>query len=165
MQADLLFHWDPATATPGTLANYRELRINPSNQVQPFANAAGCPGTAGASPCVNTTAHTMFVSGVTAFNFKWTAGEPLGTTAAMVAVSGRVFSPEGTAIRGARITLDDGSGHPMTAISNAFGYYHFDAVQSGGTYIMNAASRGYTFTPRAVSVTDQLTDLDLIALP
>lgn len=52
----------------------------------------------------------------------------------------------------------------MTMVTNAFGYYHFDEVQSGGTYLLNAQARGYTFTPRVLAVNDELTDLDLTAL-
>ena len=162
MQADVKFSFG-ATATPGTVANYRELRVVPGNQIQSFPNGAPCPGAG--SPCFDNTAKTIFVAGVTAFNANWTAGEPLGTTAAHVAVSGRVVSAEGIAIRGVRVTLDDGTGKPMTVTTNAFGYYHFDAVQSGGTYVLNANGRGYTFSPRVVAVTDQLADLDLVALP
>ncbi|MFL6373285.1 MAG: carboxypeptidase-like regulatory domain-containing protein, partial [Pyrinomonadaceae bacterium] len=117
------------------------------------------------SPCVDNTAKTIFVAGASSFNANWTAGEPLGTTAAMVGISGRVLTADGIALRGVRVTLDDGTGHPISATSNAFGYYHFDAVQSGGTFMLNATSRGYTFSPRVVSVTDQLTGLDLTALP
>ncbi|MFL6375054.1 MAG: carboxypeptidase-like regulatory domain-containing protein, partial [Pyrinomonadaceae bacterium] len=160
--ADVKFFYH-ATGTPGTVANYRELRVVPVNQVQSFPNGAPCPGAG--SPCVDNTAKTIFVAGASSFNANWTAGEPLGTTAAMVGVSGRVLTADGIAIRGVRVTLDDGTGHPISATSNAFGYYHFDAVQSGGTFMLNATSRGYTFSPRVVSVTDQLTGLDLTALP
>ena len=163
MQADVNISFG-ATAMPGNVANYRLLRVVSGN-ILSFPNAAGCPGTPGASPCFDNTAKTIFVAGVTAFNANWTAGEPLGTTAAHVAVSGRVVSEEGNGLRGVRVTLDDGTGHPITAVSNAFGYYHFDAVQSGDTYMFNASARGYTFSPRVVAVTDQLTDLDLRALP
>ena len=162
MQADVKFSFG-ATPTPGNVANYRELRIVPVNQVQSFPNGAPCPGAG--SPCFDNTAKTLFVAGVTSFNANWTAGEPLGTTAAHVAVSGRVQSALGLDLRGVRVTLDDGTGHPITAITNAFGYYHFDGVQSGGTYVLNAGARGYTFSPRVIPVTDQLSDLDLTALP
>ena len=89
---------------------------------------------------------------------------PVGTTAADVDVSGRVTTAEGIALRGVRVTLDDGTGHPVTAVSNAFGYYHF-TVPSGGTYLLGAAARDYTFTPRVISVNDQITGLDITALP
>ncbi|MFL6373799.1 MAG: beta strand repeat-containing protein, partial [Pyrinomonadaceae bacterium] len=125
--ADVKFFYH-ATATPGAVGSYRELRVVPVNQVQSFPNGAPCPGTG--SPCVDNTAKTIFVAGASSFNANWTAGEPLGTTAAMVGISGRVLTADGIALRGVRVTLDDGTGHPISATSNAFGYYHFDAVQS-----------------------------------
>jgi hypothetical protein len=129
-----------------------------------FANGAGCPGTPGASPCVDTAANTIFFAGVSLLNSNYTAGE-LAPTAAVVGVSGRVLAADGRAIRGARVTLDDGKGSPMSALTNAFGYYNFSEVQSGSTYILQAGARGYTFTPRVVSVNDQLSDVNLTALP
>jgi hypothetical protein len=115
---------------------------------------------------VDQTNHFIFMPAVSNGSFvgNWTASE-IAPTAAPVAVSGRVLTADGQAIRGVRITLDDGTGHAMTAISNAFGYYRFSEVQSGGTYIMNATARGYTFTPRVMSVNDELTDVNLTALP
>ena len=164
IQADVKFnfHATPTGNPPGSAAGYTELRVV-GGVVQSFPNGAPCPGAG--SPCFDNTAKTIFVAGVTSFNANWTAGVPLGTTAAHVAVSGRVFSAEGIALRGARVILDDGTGHPMSVVTNAFGYYHFDAVQSGGTYMLNASARGRTFTPRVVTVNDELTGVNLEALP
>jgi hypothetical protein len=36
-------------------------------------------------------------------------------------------------------------------------------VPSGETYVLNANSKRYSFNPRTISVTDELTDVDLIA--
>ncbi len=81
-------------------------------------------------------------------------------SAASVSVSGRVMSSAGTGIRGATVRMTGGDGQTVTAITNAFGYYKFDEVISGRTYMMAATARGYTFQPRAVQVSDQLTDVD-----
>jgi hypothetical protein len=86
-------------------------------------------------------------------------------TAATVSVSGRVLSSMGTPLRNARVTLDNGTGRPLQVITNAFGYYRFDTVQAGGTYLVNAALRGYVFTPRVIAVNDALTDVNMTALP
>jgi hypothetical protein len=50
-----------------------------------------------------------------------------------------------------RLPADDGTGHPMTAVSNAFGYYRFSEVQSGRTYILNA-TQAATLSRREGSV-------------
>jgi len=86
-------------------------------------------------------------------------------TAADVSVSGRILAGDGTGIRGARVTMTATDGTVRSAVTNAFGYYRFGAVESGRNYVVNAAARGYSFSPRAVNVNDQLTAVDLIAAP
>jgi hypothetical protein len=48
-------------------------------------------------------------------------------------------------------------------MTNAFGYFSFDAVQSGETYMLRASARGYTFSPKTVTVSDTLTDIEFIS--
>ena len=88
---------------------------------------------------------------------------PLITTAASVTVSGRVLSSNGMALRNARVDLHDTSGNTRSVITNAFGYYRFENVVSGASYVVNVEARGSVFTPRAISVKDSLTGVDLIA--
>ncbi len=87
----------------------------------------------------------------------------LGPTAAAVSVSGRVVGTGGTGIRNASVSIIDGQGATRTAVTNAFGYYTFDTVQSGGTYLMRASARGYTFSPKTVTVTDTLSGIDFVS--
>ncbi len=68
------------------------------------------------------------------------------TTAATVAVGGRVTTPSGRGIRNVRLSLTDSLGNVRIATTTTFGYYHFDDVQVGETYILTAASKRYTFT-------------------
>ena len=88
----------------------------------------------------------------------------LGPTAAMVSVSGRVTTPNGAGLRNARVTLTDVDGNVRTATTSSFGFYQFDEVESGSTYIMSVSSRSYRFGSRSVSVTDNVTDMDFIGL-
>jgi len=163
--ADVKFSYGPINGAPppGTKVNGNEANYKPQFVVGGVATsfADNCaPGTS----CVDQTNHFIFVPNRTTFAGNWTASE-LAPTAAQVGVSGRVLSADGQALRGVRVTLDDGTGHAMTMITNAFGYYRFDEVQSGGSYLLNATARGYIFTPRVVSVNDSLTDVDITALP
>jgi hypothetical protein len=154
--ADVKFFYN-ATTINGTEANYKPQRVT-GGVATAFADT--CP----AGPCVDETNNFIFMPSLSTFAGNWTASE-LAPTAARVGVSGRVLSADGRAIRGVRVTLDDGTGHAMTMVTNAFGYYRFDEVQSGGTYLLNAQARGYTFTPRVLSVSDELTDINVVALP
>ncbi|MGI8409193.1 MAG: carboxypeptidase-like regulatory domain-containing protein [Pyrinomonadaceae bacterium] len=68
-----------------------------------------------------------------------------GTTAASVSVSGRVLTPGGRGIARASITMWDDQGNARNSISNPFGFYSFDDVPAGRTYIFTIASRRYIF--------------------
>jgi hypothetical protein len=154
----LVFDYNSTTAAgPNGDTNYHVIRAT-------AGTALGFPQQCPTTACVDAANNKFTISNVSTFGNDWTAGE-LSPTAAMVSVSGRVFDANGAALRNARVTLDDGTGHSLTAITNAFGYYHFDTVQAGRAYIVGASARGYTFTPRVVMVNDQLTDLDMAALP
>jgi hypothetical protein len=85
------------------------------------------------------------------------------TTAAGVSVSGRVSNAAGAGIRGASVTFADSRGNKKTTLTNAFGYYTVTDVPSGDTYIASVSSRGLVFAPRAVTVNDSLTGVDLSA--
>jgi hypothetical protein len=89
----------------------------------------------------------------------------LGPTAAVVQVGGRVTNAEGRGVGRARVSLADGGGAVRVATTNQLGYYRFDGVQVGATYIASIASKQFTFTPQTVNVSDGLTDLNFIAQP
>ncbi len=93
------------------------------------------------------------------------AFEAAGPTAATVSIGGRISTAGGTAVFRARISLTDPSGVTRTALANQFGYYRFDDVEAGQTYIVSVTAKRLQFVPRAVFVTDELNDLDFAALP
>jgi len=68
-----------------------------------------------------------------------------GTTAATVSVGGRVMTMSGRGIMNMRLSLTDSSGEVRTTTTTSFGYYRFDAVQAGETYILSAVGKHYTF--------------------
>ena len=84
-------------------------------------------------------------------------------TAATTSVSGIVISASGRPIAKARISLAGMEGARDVVLSNAFGFYQFDQVPVGDTYIVSVAAKRYTFAPQTISVTDQITSLNLIA--
>ena len=87
-------------------------------------------------------------------------------TAAGVSVSGRVLtSADGRGLRNAMVTLTDQSGHIRTALTGRSGYYHFEDVEAGQTYVVAVRSRRFTFTPQALQVNDNLTGVDFVPEP
>lgn len=87
------------------------------------------------------------------------------TTAASVAVGGRVFAPSGRGLANASVVLFDAAGNSRAARTNAFGYYRFDALAAGETYVLEVRSKRYVFAEptRAVSAGEDLSDVDFRA--
>jgi uncharacterized delta-60 repeat protein len=79
-----------------------------------------------------------------------------------VSVSGRVTTPGGQALRNATVVLTDAQNNTRTAVTSSFGNYTFENVIQGQKYTLTARSKRYRFAPRLVSVTDNMTGVDLI---
>jgi hypothetical protein len=88
-------------------------------------------------------------------------------TAAPVSITGRAVRADGRGIGSARLTLVSSGGQTRTALTNAFGYYHFDGIESGSTYVLSISSKGYRFAnaTMVVNVNEEVSDADFIALP
>ena len=125
-------------------------------------NCGGSPpaGTA----CVTPATHILTVKGVSSFS-KWFAGALLGPTAANVTVSGRVLDSSGRGVSKAMVTMTDSGGHVVDRITNPFGYYRFDNVVSGASYVVSVRDKQYRFASRIISVNDDLADVDFVADP
>ena len=87
-----------------------------------------------------------------------------GPNSAGVEVSGRVLTPDGRGLRNARVTITDQTGNVRTATTSSFGYYRFDEVETGQTYIVSVGSRSYRFASRTLQVFDNLSDVDFVGL-
>jgi hypothetical protein len=83
-------------------------------------------------------------------------------TPADVTVSGRVVTSSGLTVSKATVTLTDSSGNSRSMVTNSFGRFTFDEVEAGGTYIVQAAHRSYSFSPMTISVDDDLS-IDIVA--
>lgn len=92
----------------------------------------------------------------------WTA-LPLTPTAASVSISGRVMTADGRGIKKAIVVLTKPTGERRSALTGAFGYYRFDDVTVGQTYILEVNSKRFRFSPQVVSVMEDLTSLDFTA--
>lgn len=84
-------------------------------------------------------------------------------TAAGVEVSGRVMTPDGRSLRNVAVRITDAAGTIRTATTSSFGYYKFEDVAAGGSYVISPVSKRYIFGSRLLSVTDALTGVDFVA--
>ncbi len=55
------------------------------------------------------------------------------------------------------------TGSLRTAVTNPFGLFELGNLSVGETYTVTVESKRYSFTPRTVSMTDGIVDLDMIA--
>jgi glucose/arabinose dehydrogenase len=81
-------------------------------------------------------------------------------TAAAVLVSGRVLTAGGAGLRGAAVSIVDSQGNARTVVANSFGYYRFNNVVSGDSYVLWVNSKQYRYTPQVLEVKDELTGVD-----
>jgi hypothetical protein len=104
--------------------------------------------------------------------FQYNAGRTyVATDGAVVTVTashgasirGQALTATGQGVRGARVELTGTTGERFTAVTGSFGYFEFGGLTVGETYTVTVQSRRFTFTPRTVSVSDNLTSLDMIA--
>ncbi len=88
-------------------------------------------------------------------------------TAATVSVGGRVMTSDGRGIRNVVIRLTDSEGNLRTAISNSFGYYRFNDVEAGATYILTATGKRFSFSQptQVLNVNDETDEVNFIANP
>jgi hypothetical protein len=94
--------------------------------------------------------------------------EFLSSTAATSSISGRIVTADGRPIHGANVVITGNTlEHPLTVTTGSFGWFSFDGLQTGETYVVTVNSRRYTFsTPsRVITLSDNVTDLDFTAEP
>lgn len=86
-------------------------------------------------------------------------------TAANVSVSGRVLSADGNGIRNVVVTLASPNGSVMTTRTSTFGYFRFDEIPVGETYVISVNAKRFTFDPAShlLSVKEELTNVDFVA--
>ena len=93
---------------------------------------------------------------------------PLAPSAATASVSGRILAANGSGIRNVIITLTRAStGEIRLARSSSFGYYQFNEIPVGESYILTVSAKKFSFNPntRLLTILEELTEVDFTALP
>jgi hypothetical protein len=85
------------------------------------------------------------------------------TTAAGVVVSGRVRTSNGAGLKNAKVTLTDSQGTTRTASTGSFGSFRFENIPVGQDYVLTVGSKRYRFSPQTISLTADLTGLEITA--
>ncbi len=81
-------------------------------------------------------------------------------TAAQVQVSGRVLADSERGLTNARVALTDELGNSRVVVTGRGGAYSFADVEAGHTYVISISARRYSYSPRVIQVSDNLTGVD-----
>lgn len=85
----------------------------------------------------------------------------LGVVAASGTISGRVLSSRGRGISQVTVMLTGGNGENLVARTNQFGYYRFEDIEVGDTYILQARNKRYAFAPLVINFDDSISNLNI----
>jgi uncharacterized delta-60 repeat protein len=92
--------------------------------------------------------------------------QALAPTAATATINGRVTTASGRSIRNVSLSLTDTTtGESKSTITNPFGYYHFQDLEVGRSYVLSVKSKRFTFAEpsRLITLDEDLTGEDFIA--
>ena len=92
--------------------------------------------------------------------------EFLSSTAANASISGRVLTADGRGIRNAKVVITGNSlPQARVATTSSFGYFTFDGLPTGQTYVVTVNSKRYTFSvpSQVVSLVDNVVDIQFVA--
>ena len=92
----------------------------------------------------------------------------LPSTAADASLAGRVTTADGRGIRNAHVVISgNGLSEPRTATTGSFGYFSFEGLATGETYVVTVDSQRYTFSipSRVISLVDNVVDANFVADP
>ena len=78
-------------------------------------------------------------------------------------IGGRLITSTGEAVTKAQVILTSGSGEIRLVYVNELGYFNFDKVTIGETYVISVESSSHKFTPQTVSAGEGVTQLTIIA--
>lgn len=152
-------------AGSGVTANlsftYTNADINGNELLYRVYRRSGGINTAISPWSVNGSTNTATVTGISSFS-DWAVGNAV-PSAAISSVSGQVLRAGGQGVSGVTVVLTDSNGVTRTARTGSLGYYRIDGIPSGGTYVVSVNSKRYQFTPRSISVGEDIADLDFIA--
>ena len=83
-------------------------------------------------------------------------------------IDGRVTTADGMGIRNATVTISGGDlAEPVTVQTGEFGYYDFDGIQRGQTYMVTVRTRRFSIAQptRVITIADNVANFDFVAEP
>ena len=168
--------------TSGTYTNFAALDfVSPANN-NPAGAAAAIDGNLGTNRTVFDQTINVSIAAGGEIMLRWSDVNDTGLdhglsiddvfitllvpTAAGISVSGRAMTAGGMGISGAVLVLSGGTlDQPRTARTNSFGYYTFNDVPAGSTYLLEISAKRYTFdqASQVIQGQDNVSGVDFIS--
>ena len=89
---------------------------------------------------------------------------PDAPSAASVTVAGRILTNNGNGLANATVFMTDSFGNIRSARTSSFGYYSFEEVEVGQTYVFSVSSRRYAYAKQVVAINDEVNNLNFYAI-
>lgn len=178
---------DPAFDTAGTVSGAAGFSITPNTETagQITITAFGTQALSGSGTLINLRFNVVgaanSATGSTPLKFQsfvFNEGNPAaaatdgrfavtGPTAATVSVEGRAMTTLGKGIRNVVITMIDSVGNSRRTTTNDFGYYRFNDVNAGETYVISAKAKRLAFSKpsQVLDINEDKSDINFIANP
>ena len=93
---------------------------------------------------------------------------PQVVTAAAVSINGRIVTASGAGVRNATVVVSGGMlSDPLRAVTNPFGFYRFEGLAAGQTYLVTVSARRHRFaeSSKVVTLDNDLNNFDFVAEP
>jgi predicted outer membrane repeat protein len=113
----------------------------------------------GAFEFASPTAATVIISGRVLI----TADSTEGLTKTAVVFGKEASNSAASGLANATVKMTKPNGSQQTFRTSAFGYFRFDDVEVGATYVFQANSKGYSFAPQVITVNEEITELNFVA--
>lgn len=86
-------------------------------------------------------------------------------TAATASIGGRIMTSNGHGIRNAAVTITGPDGTTRTAVTGSFGFYRFEDLEVGETYVITVSAKKYSFAnpTRVISLNEDLNEENFVA--
>ena len=172
--------FDPSQTAPASnLRSYtNQLNVagtndNASNVSNPSFISNADLHISGSSPMINAAANLGISSDIDGQARPYGAAPDIGAdeivpSAAGASISGRVVTAYGQGIRNVIVTVEGGNLiQPVYCVTGPFGYYRFDDLPAGQTYVVTVSAKRFTFAnpTRAVNLDDELLNFDFVSEP
>ena len=88
----------------------------------------------------------------------------LAPTATTVTIGGKVSDANGNAVARARVSITLPNGETRYAMTSSFGFYRFDDIAVGESYVVNVGHKTLQFSPQIIAVFEAMENVNFTAL-